>query len=91
MEALTPSLTEYDKRVLAAVPACGEKEWFGREGTELSSVWEMAEAMDDLDVKGLWVELLALEHVGYVTQARSKSRGRVVWWRTRRGDEALDA
>ena len=92
-EALTPSLTDYDRLVLAAVPEGGRDPWrvAGRTLTQLASVWEIGEALDELDVVGLVRELRGLEHLGYVTRARCRVRNREVWWRTSRGDEALDA
>lgn len=85
---LEPSLTVYDRRVLMAVPGGDTDTWL-RDGTIGRTTWQIAEALDTLDVADLSRTLHGLEHLGYVTRKKSRKRGREVWWRTQRGDAAL--
>jgi hypothetical protein len=86
IEPLEPSLTVYDREVLAQVPRGGDWEARLREGGPERSLWQVAEALDTIELVGLAQVLLGLERFGYVTSLR---RSRTVWWRTERGDEAV--
>jgi hypothetical protein len=88
VRGLGPSLTVYDRRVLMAVPPSTEAIEHG--GTNVGrTVWQIAEALETVEVAGLAQILRGLERFGYVASRKGRKRGRVVWWRTARGDEAL--
>jgi hypothetical protein len=89
-EALEPKLTAFDRKVLAAIPESGgdENKWRCRQPGEYVTVWELGEALESLDLTELLTELNGLMHLGYVLNTFSRSRGRRVYWRTRKGDEA---
>lgn len=87
--ALEPKLTKHDLRVLTAVSPCGEDEWRRREVDESVTVWQIGEALNVLDLFYLNRTLSGLEHLGYVDCAESSSRRRAVYWRTKKGDEAV--
>jgi hypothetical protein len=76
VSSLGPSLTAYDRRVLMAA------RW-------QRTAWEIAEALDQPSVDLVLEVLERLGHLGCVASRKSQSRGRMVWWRTQRGDEAL--
>jgi hypothetical protein len=89
VESLEPGLTKADKRVLALVSKCGAHEWDRREIGQAVSLWQIAEALNTCDLPDLRLTLSGLEHLGYVRSSHSVSRNRVVWWRSRKGDEAV--
>jgi hypothetical protein len=87
-DTLEPGLAKMDKRVLAAIPECGEIEQRLRKGGEAVTVWQVGEALDTLDLVDLRRTLNGLEHLGYVEGA-GVLPARRVYWRTRKGDEVL--
>jgi hypothetical protein len=87
--SLEPSLTVYDRRVLVAVPEGGDLEKRLREGGPARTLWQIAEALNTVEVAGLAQVLRGLERFGYVASSSRHRGGRTVWWRTQRGDEAL--
>jgi hypothetical protein len=89
VSALEPKLTAFDRRVLAVVSPHGEDKRRERKVGEAVSIWEIAEALDTLDLHELQCILNGFCHLGYAQSSMSVSRKRIVWWRTRRGDEAL--
>jgi hypothetical protein len=89
VETLEPGLTKADKRVLAAVSPCGDDEWRFRELGEAVTVWQIAEALNTIDIQDVVLTLRGLAHLGYVCWLPSESRKRDVYWRTLKGDEAV--
>ena len=81
---LEPSLTVYDRKVLGQVPRGGDREMRLRQGGHERTLWQVAEALDTIELAELGQILLGLERFGYVTSLRRGSRW--VWWRTERGD-----
>jgi hypothetical protein len=90
-EALEPKLTKADRRILAAIPEGGDDEYRFREIDEAVTVWQIAEAIDSIDLVDLRRTLSGLDHLGYIRSSTSKSRKREVHWRTRKGDGAVAA
>lgn len=90
MSALEPKPTKQDLRVLKAVPACGGDRWRRREVHETATVWQIAEALDMTDLQDLQLTLNGFFNFGYIDWAKSKSRNRRVWWRTPKGDAAVE-
>lgn len=88
-DTLEPGLTKGDKRVLAAITACGPDDWAKRELGMAATIWQVAETLDTQDLADLRRTLNGLEHLGYITWARSASRKRRVYWRTAKGDEVF--
>lgn len=89
-DTLEPRLTKADLRVLAAIPQCGPDEW--RRGlSETVTLWQIAEALDTTELNGVRLTLHGLDHLGFVHSAVSRSRKRLVWWRTPKGDGAVSA
>jgi hypothetical protein len=82
VSALEPSLTAYDRRVLLAVPEGGDVERRLREDGPSRTVWQVAEALNTVEVAGLAQVLRGLERFGYVTSSKRHRGGRTVWWRT---------
>lgn len=91
MTVLEPKLTAYDLRVLRVVPEGGE-DWLllKRKVEDAATVWEIAERLDTLDLHDLLVSLRGFKHLDYVFAATSKSRRRTVYWRTAKGDAAVN-
>lgn len=87
--ALEPALMKADLKVLRAVPASYGDELHERGVTLQATGWQIAEVLDTLDLPGVLMTLNGLEALGYVRCAPSLSRGRNVWWRTVKGDQAL--
>lgn len=81
MSALEPSLTVYDRRVLMAV--------LDGDGIRPRTIWEIAEALNTVELTGLGQVLHGLERFGYVVCVRNAKRARMVWQRTQRGDDVL--
>ena len=78
-EALEPKLTAYDLKVLRSIP-----------DGEFVTIWDLGEAHEVvLDLNTLLPELNGLERFGYVGKSFSRRRGRSVYWRTRKGHEAI--
>lgn len=91
-DTLEPGLTKADQRVLAAVPACGSGDEYRKRGTgETVTMWQVAEALDTIEIHDLVLTLNGLEHLGYVRKALSKSRKQRVFWRTPKGDKGVAA
>lgn len=88
-DTLEPGLTKEDKRVLAAIPECGNDSWRRREAHEAVTIWQIAEILNTEDLADLRRTLRGLAHLEYVFSADSKARKRRVYWRTRKGDEVL--
>jgi hypothetical protein len=83
-ETLEPGLTKADKRVLAAVPS-GDRDLRPRnEQGGTVTAWQIGEALNDLDVRDIWLTLRGLAQLGYAFDC-----GGSHWWRTRKGDEAI--
>lgn len=87
MSALEPKLTPHDLKVLRLVPEHGPQYVWPRK--DHITVWQIAEAIDTDDVKEVRRVLGGLEHLGYVWKGESRSKRRQVYWRTRKGDEAV--
>lgn len=88
VKTLEPGLTKTDKRVLAAIPASYD----GPSPIPVehsATIWQIAEALDTDDLQDVRRTLRGLEHLGYVFNARSASRKRMVWFRLDKGDEAI--
>jgi hypothetical protein len=81
VSALEPKLTVYDRRVLMAV--------LDGDGIRPRTIWEIAEALNTVELTGLGHVLRGLEHFGYVVCVRNAKRARMVWRRTQRGDGVL--
>lgn len=80
-EILEPTLTASDRKVLAAVPA-------NLAMPATANVWQIGEQLGILDLEHELLPVLnGLHHLGYV--GRVSPGGRVGWWRTARGDEAV--
>jgi hypothetical protein len=57
--------------------------------SETVTLWQIAEALDTVDLDDVCLTLNGLERFGYVWSAPSESRSRRVYWRTPKGDEAV--
>jgi hypothetical protein len=77
--------------MLRVIPACGPDEFRKRGISEAVTLWQVAEALDTVDLDGVRLTLAGLQHLGYVLSAPSKSRKRMVFWRTPKGDGAVTA
>lgn len=86
--ALEPTLDKVSLSVLRALPACGEDEWRPLGLDEAVTVWQVGEVVDSINLPDVLLTLNGLVHLDYARTTDSRSRGRPVWWRTRKGDEA---
>lgn len=85
--ALEPKLTDWDRRVLAAVaPWPG---WGNLKGSERSSAWQVAEAVREEDVKYVRETLLGLERHWLVVSNSAWQTHKLRWVRSDRGEEQL--
>jgi hypothetical protein len=89
VSALEPTLTALDRQVLAALPEAGESV-IPREVDRSVTVWQVGERLDIIELFGTVQILLGLAQLGYAETSISKSRNRSVWWRTPKGDAAVD-
>lgn len=80
---LEPKLTKLDLAVLRAVPA------FYAEGDVAASIWQIAETLDTTKMDDLLMTLGGFEQLDYVRGVVSRRRGRRVYLRTAKGDEAI--
>lgn len=81
MSALEPKPTKQDLRVLKAVP---------REPGEELTIWQIGEVLETTELDDLERTLNGFQHLGYVGDALDHTRRRIVWWRTAKGDAAVE-
>jgi hypothetical protein len=87
--ALEPVLDRESLRVLRAIPECGENQFRSRTIFEAVTLWQVAETIDSTDLRDVQLTLNGLVHLGYTDHTVSKIRKRQVYWRTRKGDDAV--
>lgn len=89
MSVLEPNLTELDLSVLAAVPSPRHEDGSYDPGVG-ATIWQIGEAVGITDLDGDLAPLLrGLRHLGYIQRSIPPHPRHVVWWRERRGDEAV--
>jgi hypothetical protein len=90
-QALEPTLTKHDLRVLSALPPCVEEELTPErakaEREAALTPWQLGEVLGELDVASLRLQLRGLNQLDYVWC--SERDRREIFWRTRKGNRAV--